>query len=60
MGEQKDKLLPEARTVYSDFLKKNKMFFTKERTQLLDFIFDRDYWLYSRVVRPAPDVTPAE
>ena len=42
MGEQKDKLLPEARTVYSDFLKKNKMFFTKERTQLLDFIFDQE------------------
>ena len=42
MGEQKDKLLPEARAVYSDFLKKNKMFFTKERTQLLDFIFDQE------------------
>jgi Fur family ferric uptake transcriptional regulator len=38
----KDKLLPEARGLYIDFLKKNKMFFTKERTRLLDFIFGQD------------------
>jgi len=37
--EQNEKYLPEARGIYSEFLKKNKMFFTKERTQLLDFIF---------------------
>jgi Fur family ferric uptake transcriptional regulator len=37
----KDKYLPEAREIYSEFLKKNKMFFTKERTQLLDFIFEQ-------------------
>ncbi len=33
--------IPEARLVYSEFLKKNKMFVTKERTQLLDFILDQ-------------------
>ena len=38
----KDKLLPEARGLYTEFLKKNKMFFTKERTRLLDFIFGQD------------------
>jgi sphingolipid delta-4 desaturase len=26
---------------------------------LLTFIFDRDYWLYSRVVRPTPETLPA-
>ncbi len=41
MADPKEKYLPEARGVYSEFLKKNKMFFTKERTQLLDFIFDQ-------------------
>jgi Fur family ferric uptake transcriptional regulator len=39
--EPNDKLLIEAREVYSEFLKKNKMFFTKERTKLLDFIFEQ-------------------
>jgi Fur family ferric uptake transcriptional regulator len=39
--DHKEKILPEARSVYSEYLKKNKMFFTKERTQLLDFIFDQ-------------------
>ncbi len=39
--EPNDKHLVEAREVYSDFLKKNKMFFTKERTKLLDFIFEQ-------------------
>jgi Fur family transcriptional regulator, ferric uptake regulator len=39
--EPKDKHLVEAREVYSEFLKKNKMFFTKERTKLLDFIFEQ-------------------
>ncbi len=34
-------MLPEARALYSEYLKKKKMFFTKERTQLLDFIFDQ-------------------
>ena len=37
----KDKYLPEARDLYAEFLKKNKMFFTKERAQLLDFIFEQ-------------------
>src|SRR3954466_6288425 len=41
VSESKDKNLPEARGIYSEFLKKNKMFFTKERAQLLDFIFDQ-------------------
>lgn len=41
MTDLKDKHLSEARGIYSDFLKKNKMFFTKERTQLLDFIFEQ-------------------
>ena len=40
--EPKDKILSEARIVYAEYLKKNKMFFTKERTQLLDFIFDQE------------------
>jgi Fur family transcriptional regulator, ferric uptake regulator len=40
--EIKEKMLPEARILYSEYLKKNKMFFTKERTRLLDFIFDQD------------------
>lgn len=35
------KHLPAARGLYTDYLKKNKMFFTKERAQLLDFIFDQ-------------------
>jgi Fur family ferric uptake transcriptional regulator len=34
-----EKHLPAARGLYTDYLKKNKMFFTKERAQLLDFIF---------------------
>src|SRR5687767_7782837 len=37
----KEKYLPVARTLYSDYLKKNKMFFTKERVQLLEFLFDQ-------------------
>lgn len=41
MAETKDKHLEEARGLYSEFLKRNKMFFTKERTQLLDFIFEQ-------------------
>lgn len=41
VAESKDTHLPEARGIYSEFLKKNKMFFTKERTQLLDFIFEQ-------------------
>jgi Fur family ferric uptake transcriptional regulator len=41
MVESKDKSLAAARGLYTDFLKKNKMFFTKERAQLLDFIFDQ-------------------
>ncbi|MDB5047042.1 MAG: ferric uptake regulator, Fur family [Fibrobacteres bacterium] len=41
MVDPKEKHLPEARGIYSEFLKKNKMFFTKERTQLLDFIFEQ-------------------
>ena len=41
MADSHGKHLTEARGIYSDFLKKNKMFFTKERTQLLDFIFDQ-------------------
>ncbi len=40
--DSKEKMLPEARLLYADYLKKNKMFFTKERTQLLDFIFDQE------------------
>jgi Fur family ferric uptake transcriptional regulator len=40
--EIKDKILTEAREVYSEFLKKNKMFFTKERNHLLDFIFEQN------------------
>ena len=40
--ETKGKILVDARGVYSEYLKKNKMFFTKERTQLLDFIFDQE------------------
>lgn len=39
--EPNEKHLVEAREVYSEFLKKNKMFFTKERTKLLDFIFEQ-------------------
>ena len=39
--ESKDKHLTEAHGLYAEFLKKNKMFFTKERTQLLDFIVDQ-------------------
>ncbi len=39
--DPKGKYLPAARAQYSDFLKKNKMFFTKERKQLLDFIFNQ-------------------
>jgi Fur family ferric uptake transcriptional regulator len=35
-------MLPEARLLYTEYLKKNKMFVTKERTQLLDFIFDQE------------------
>jgi Fur family ferric uptake transcriptional regulator len=42
MGDSKEKLLPEALGLYSDFLKKNKMFFTKERTRLLDFILGQE------------------
>ncbi len=42
MADTKDKLLPEAHVLYSDFLKKNKMFFTKERTRLLDFILGQE------------------
>lgn len=42
MAESKEKLLPEARGLYSDFLKKNHMFFTKERTRLLDFILGQE------------------
>ncbi|MBW8889678.1 MAG: transcriptional repressor [Fibrobacteres bacterium] len=42
MGDSKDKLHPEAHGLYSDFLKKNKMFFTKERTRLLDFILGQE------------------
>ena len=42
MADSKDKLLPEAHVLYSDFLKKNKMFFTKERTRLLDFILGQE------------------
>lgn len=34
-----EKHLPEARGLYGDYLKKNKMFFTKERSHLLEFIF---------------------
>ena len=41
MADTKGKHAEEARGVYSEFLKKNKMFFTKERTQLLDFILDQ-------------------
>ena len=37
----KEKILQEAKAVYSEYLKKNKMFFTKERTDLLHFIFDQ-------------------
>lgn len=33
------KHLPAARGLYTEYLKKNKMFFTKERAQLLEFIF---------------------
>jgi Fur family transcriptional regulator, ferric uptake regulator len=39
--ELKAKYLPVGRALYSEFLKRNKMFFTKERIQLLDFIFDQ-------------------
>lgn len=39
--DAKEKLLVEAREAYADYLKKNKMFFTKERTHLLDFIFEQ-------------------
>jgi Fur family ferric uptake transcriptional regulator len=42
MGDSKEKLLPEALGLYSEFLKKNKMFFTKERTRLLDFILKQE------------------
>lgn len=42
MADAKDKLLPEAQGIYSEFLKKNKMFFTKERTRLLDFILGQE------------------
>lgn len=42
MGDAKEKLLPEAHGLYSDFLKKNRMFFTKERTRLLDFILGQE------------------
>lgn len=42
MAESKERLLPEAHGLYSDFLKKNKMFFTKERTRLLDFILGQE------------------
>jgi Fur family ferric uptake transcriptional regulator len=41
MVEPKEKSLAQARGLYTDFLKKNNMFFTKERAQLLDFIFDQ-------------------
>jgi Fur family ferric uptake transcriptional regulator len=41
MADSHEKQLTEARGIYADFLKKNKMFFTKERTQLLNFIFDQ-------------------
>jgi len=34
-----EKHLPAARGLYTDYLKKNKMFFTKERARLLEFIF---------------------
>jgi Fur family transcriptional regulator, ferric uptake regulator len=37
----KEKYLPTAHSLYSDFLKKNNMFFTKERSHLLDFIFEQ-------------------
>jgi Fur family transcriptional regulator, ferric uptake regulator len=40
--ESKAKILSEARELYSDFLKKNQMFFTNGRVQLLDFIFDQE------------------
>lgn len=33
--------LPEARGLYTEYLKRNKMFFTKERAQLLEFIFEQ-------------------
>lgn len=39
--ELKEKILSDARLVYAEYLKKNKMFFTKERAQLLTFIFDQ-------------------
>ncbi len=40
--ESKAKTLSDARELYSAYLKKKKMFFTKERTHLLDFIFAQD------------------
>ena len=37
----KQSLLNEAKRVYAEFLKKNRMFFTKERETLLSFIFEQ-------------------
>jgi Fur family ferric uptake transcriptional regulator len=37
--ETTSKDLPAARSLYTEYLKKNKMFFTKERARLLEFIF---------------------
>ena len=37
----KEKYLPAAHGLYAEFLKKNKMFFTKERSHLLEFIMDQ-------------------
>ncbi len=37
----KEKIFPVALNLYSEYLKKNKMFFTKERSMLLHFIFDQ-------------------
>ncbi len=36
-----EKQLPSAIALYSEFLKKRKMFFTKERSELLHFIFEQ-------------------
>ncbi len=37
----KEKYYPPAVALYTEFLKKNKMFFTKERSLLLNFIFEQ-------------------
>ncbi|HLP41908.1 MAG TPA: transcriptional repressor [Fibrobacteria bacterium] len=39
--ESLEKHLVTARGLYTDYLKKNRMFFTKERGRLLEFIFDQ-------------------